>query len=296
MPTGVVFQEQTGLPASSKSLGRAPAPYFSVRTMPFGAMDKSRDVRVYGDAATMTFMTSLSIPWGPATPSSVDVLVPGWSWVWDIHRAKLTVTDASGAVTVRKASTWSELAVSMGVISSHQFIYYFDGEDAPDPFLIATRPIPRRTTGRDGITWGENEKYVLGDFHVLFHRMTAWLTEDGILGQEPPEFDAVEELWKAIVVATREIEATGYFPYEADLANIEYQTVAKPKKEARKAMLERLGKWLFCAALTASLLGGTDNHGNPCYEPWMLFAMWKWLQGPRNPEHDDGMFELSPCW
>ena len=60
MPTGVVFQEQTGLPASSKSLGRAPAPYFSVRTMPFGAMDKSRDVRVYGDAATMTFMTSLT--------------------------------------------------------------------------------------------------------------------------------------------------------------------------------------------------------------------------------------------
>lgn len=69
-------------------------------------------------------------------------------------------------------------------------------------------------------------------------------------------------------------------------------TNATPHKVSRNAVLSTFGKYLMIQTISASLLIA-DKH---CYEPWMLWQMFKWLGQSSSIEIEDTIFDLSPMW
>lgn len=290
MPTGLIAKENIGFGGMSKSFGRPPEPFFSVRLKPLGAIGIDRDVIIYGDEATLDFMSELKIPWGNAEPAVWDSLQAGWQWSWNVRTKLLTIRDASGNITLRQSASWSELAVAADVLESHQFLYRFDGASLPDVFLIATKENGSRKADGEDILWGEFDRYLSAAYHALFGRLCHWLDGPGYGKADDAPYTAIEDLRKAISAKVGELSANGLWPQNLLLAAA--GGIGVPKKVPREAMVTALGKYLMLSMLTASML----QADKPCYEPWMLWQMFKWLQKSTYIELEDKIFDLSPNW
>ena len=290
MPTGLIAKENIGFGGMSKSFGRPLEPFFSVRLKPLGAIGIDKDVIVYGDEATLDFMSELKIPWGSADPAAWDSLQTGWQWSWNVRTKLLTIRDASGNITLRQSASWSELAVAADVLESHQFLYRFDGASLPDVFLIATKENGSRKADGEDILWGEFDQYLSAAYHALFIRLCSWMEGPGCGKSDDTAYSAIEDLRKAISAKIIDLSSSGGWTH--NLLPDEKAFVGVPKKVPREAMVIAIGKYLMLSMLTASML----QAGKPCYEPWMLWQMFKWLQKGTYIELDDKIFDLSPNW
>jgi hypothetical protein len=292
VPTGLIIKNNIGFGGMSKSLARPPEPFFRVRMKPLGSLGVDGDIIVYGDEATVDFMSALEILWGTTEPAVWDALQAGWKWTWNIRMKKLTITDAKGNVTVRRVTTWSELGVAAAVIESHQFMYYFDGGAFMDGELLAVKDETARPAAACSITWGEFDRYLSAVYHALFLHMRSWIvTDDNVSGElEDIAYNAIADLRKAITAKIGTLAADGVSTQNM-LSGVS-DVIGIPHKEARAAMMAALGKYLMVSLLTASML----KAGKHCYEPWMLWQMFQWLQQSTTFELDDKIFDLSPNW
>ena len=279
-----------------KSLKRPPEPFTSTRMIPFGSVGLNRERYVYGDEATVGFLDSLRIGWGDTAPSSWDSLQAGWQWKWYLVNRMLVVTDASGKKTIRQASTWSDLLISLEVLESHQFLYVLNAGDEPDPFLIVSRPIGLFLSFLSGFLWGLNgSSDGGGDYHYIQKVRTFWLvaSESGSL---PVITFTLQEKEQSVIFAhiTSELQAAGIYPL--DLVDGSEDIVAKYEMTDRKGNIFMLGTYLFWAYATTSLFLNDDYESGPCYEPWMLWQMWKWIQKYRFADIPGKIFDISPHW
>jgi hypothetical protein len=292
LPTGLIIKDNVGFGGMSKSLARSPEPFFRVRMKPLGSLGVDGDIVVYGDEATVDFMSALEILWGTTEPAAWDALQDGWQWTWNIRMKKLTITDAKGNVTVRRVTTWSALGVAAAVLESHQFVYYFDGGAFMDAELLAERDKTARPAAACSITWGEFDRYLSAVYHALFLHMRDWLAAIGDAAGTPAEqtYSAIADLRKAITAKIGTLAADGV--WTQNMFSGASAILGTPHKETRAAMMAALGKYLMVSLLTASML----QAGKPCYEPWMLWQMFRWLQQSTTFELDDKIFDLSPNW
>ena len=306
MPTCAMQKPMGGFCGMSKSLGRAPQPMASVRLKPLGSLGMDRDLTIHGDEATVSLMSSLGILWGADVPTAWDMPADAVSWRWNVRTGVLTTVHADGSETTRIARTWQSLAVAIDVLESHAFVYFFDAASYASAFLVASRELSARKAWSIDLLWGEVEKYLTETFHIFFTRLQDWLAtrqvseSDAPIPNEPhgkPEAQenrAVEELRQWLLAEVRRLIADGVYPrsiYEdADAL------VAVPKKDVREAVAFVFGKYVFAALLTMSLFMGTKNLGKPCYEPWMLWQMFKWISRSTILDLEEKIFDLSPNW
>jgi hypothetical protein len=292
VPTGLILQNHIGFGGMSKSLARPPEPFFSVRLKPLGSFGIDADIIVYGDEATMDFISSLNVLWGDNDPAAYDTLQAGWKWVWNVSRKQLFVTDAVGKTTFRRVDTWSDLCIAADVLESHQFVYLLDGGAFMEPFLLAEKEEKVRKSVENNILWGEFDRYVSAAYHALFLQLRGWLASvddtSGTLSTQT--YSAVEDLRMVITAKIRNLATDGVWPQ--NLLSGAADIVGTSDKAVRSAMVLAVGKYLMVSLLTASMLKADKQ----CYEPWMLWQMFQWLQHSTTFELDDTIFDLSPNW
>ena len=153
---------------------------------------------------------------------------------------------------------------------------------------------------------GRGRKVPDRNLPYFFTRLQDWLSarqvseSDDPIPNEPhgkPEVQenrAVEELRQWLLAEVRWLIADGVYP--RGLCEDADALVAVPKKEVREAVALVFGRYVFAALLTMSLFMGTKNLGKPCYEPWMLWQMFKWISRRTILELEDRIFDLSPNW
>ena len=292
-----IYNDFIGLYDVSKSLKRAPAPYTSTRLVPLGDLSaEQRPFSVYGDEATLGFISSLRILWGTTEPQTWDTLQEGWSWKWNIRTKWLTITDDQGNITERYAPTWSDLAVSWAVVESHQFTYYFDTGFIPNPFYIVKRELPNLHAGEERFDYGTVDDYMQNNpLHIFFWRLYVRdIPNDIEIPHNPYSF--IEELRQGLSALICDLSATADFPVEYNLFENAETFTAEWQRTDRDALLRLFGIYLFWANATASLFLGDEYENKPCYEPWMLWQMWKWLQKFKFDDIADVIFDLAPNW
>ena len=290
----------------SKSLGRAPQPMANVRLKPLGSLGMDRDLTIHGDEATVSLMSSLGILWGTDVPMAWDMPADAVSWRWNVRTGVLTIVHTDGSETTRIARTWQSLAVAIDVLESHAFVYFFDAASYASAFLVASRELSARRAWSILLLWGEMEKYLIETFHIFFTRLQDWLSARGVSESDDPipnephgkpevqENRAVEELRQWLLAEVRRLVADGVYP--RSLCEDADTLVAVPKKEVREAVALVFGRYVFAALLTMSLFAGTKNLAKPCYEPWMLWQMFKWISRNTILDLEDRIFDLSPNW
>lgn len=251
-------------------------------------------------------MSSLGILWGTDVPMAWDMPADAVSWRWNVRTGVLTTVHADGSETMRIVRKWQSLAVAVDVLESHAFVYFFDAASYASAFLVASRELSARKAWSSLLLWGEVEKYLTETFRIFFTRLQDWLAarqvseSDAPIPNEPhgkPEAQenrAVEELRQWMLAEVRRLLADGVYPRsiheDADAL------VAVPKKEVREAVALVFGRYVFAALLTMSLFMGTKNLAKPCYEPWMLWQMFKWISRRTILDLEDKIFDLSPNW
>lgn len=300
-----IYKDFLGMYDMSKSLKRPPKPYTSTRLIPFGDLSaQQRPFSVYGDEATVGFISSLRIIWGTTEPLTWDTLQEGWAWQWNIRTKHLKVTDDQGNITERYAPTWSDLAVSWAVLESHQFTYYFDTGFVPNPFWIVKRQLPELHAGQEQFSYGTADRYMQDEpLHILFKRLGVkpeelLHIENLVIDMLPSykEFFAVEEVREGLSALVCDLSAFGDFPARYNLFKDADFLFAEWQRADRDGILRLFGIYLFWANATASLFLGDEYENKPCYEPWMLWEMFKWLQRFKFDDVTDLIFDLSPNW
>lgn len=299
MPTCARLKSIGGFCGMSRSLGRAPQPLTSVRLKPLGTLGIDQDRTIYGDEATVSLLSSLGILWGADVPTAWDLPVDAVSWRWNVRTGALTTVHADGSETTRIARTWQSLAVAVDVLESHAFAYVFDAAWHTSAFLVVSRERSAREAWSIDLLWGEVEKYLTETFHILFTRLQDWLAVRRVFHEphgkpETQEKRATEDLRQWLLAEVRRLLADGIYPRsiheDADAL------IAVPKKEVREAVALVFGRYVFAALLTMSLFMSTKNLGKPCYEPWMLWQMFKWISRRTILDLEDRIFDLSPNW
>lgn len=287
-----------GLYEVGKSLKRSPVPFPSTRLLPLGAI--GIPPYVYGDEATLGFIDSLCIVWGDTVPAAWDSLQAGWLWDWHLSDRHLEIIDANGHKTTRQADTWSDLLVSMEVLESHQFRYILDADNEPSPFIIVSRPVGVLSSFLPAYLWGLNGSAEGGGtYEYVQQGRTFWLvdSEDGTLPTLTFTLSAmVDEKSEAALMAniTADLAAAGIYPL--NLKDAAPDIVAGYQRTERQGNVAEFGRILFWAYATASLFLNDDYESGPCYEPWMLWQMWKWLQKYQFSDISGKIFDLSPNW
>ncbi len=299
MPTCAMLKSTKGFCATSRSLGRAPQPLTSVRLKPLGALGIDKERVIYGDEATVSVMSSLGTLWGDAAPTTWDMPVDAVSWRWNVRTGVLTTSYADGSKSTRIVKTWQSLAVAVDVLESHAFSYVFDAAWYRTAFLVASREESAREAWSIELLWGEVEKYLTKTFHILFMRLQDWLlarrvAQESLGKPDAQEERAIEDLRRWLLAKMCQLVTDASYPlniYEdADAF------AAAAKKEVREAVVLILGRYVFATLFTMSLFMGTKNLAKPCYEPWMLFQMFKWFSRRTIFDLEDKIFDLSPNW
>jgi len=292
MATAQIVKDFIGFGAISKSLGRPPKPYCSVKLKPIGSIGQDETVIVYGDEATPDFTDAIDVLFGDAQPETWDSLQAGYSYVWNVGRKILTIKDAAGNLqSSRKITAWCDLAVTAEVLESHQFTYVIDGSYTPDAFFIATRQMSMRNSCMMLVQWGEFERTLDMGFHIAYVRLQNWLTKDDAAGSDSYLCaGGVETLRNFICALMRDLSQSAIFSQNLQIAPEDVR--GKTIKADKTAMVTAIGKYLMIYTLSSSLLL-SDKY---CYEPWMLWQMFKWLQRTAHVEVEDKIFDLSPNW
>jgi len=290
MATAQTLKEFVGFGSINKSLGRPPKPYCSTKLKPLGAIGQNNTIVIYGDEATPDFTDTIDILFGDTVPVVWDNLTIGYSYVWNIGRKLLTITDDKEMiVSTRSITAWCDLAVSAEVLESHQFAYVIDGSYTADVFVIATRQMTIQNSSMMLVQWGEFERTLSMICHVAYTRLQSWFIRD--MGADDYRCNgAVENLRSFIQVLLVDLAQSGIFPQNLQVASISMN--GAPVQVNKTATLTAIGQSLMLYTLSASLLLG-DRH---CYEPWMLWTMFKWLQRTNHIEIEDKIFDLSPNW
>lgn len=287
--TGQIERQASGLCRGSKSLGRAPKPYFSTRVV---SLVQSGSLKlVYGDEATPDFYDGLNIRFGDSEPAVIDALQPGYTYRWYVESEVLVVTDGTGTlVKKRRVETWSDLAVEAAVLESRQFEFYIDPTRRKEN-LIATRHERTEPAYAQVWVWGEFDRYLRGAYHVYFKRLCEAGHGEEVWSDKARVKEIEEAQLQSILCAlVRMLDAAGRYPAQFYVA--EKPGGAKLVRVSRRGMVAGFGKYLMLHLFAAGLLSGDK----PCYEPWMLWQLWKWTGSYRVPVFEEKIFDLSPWW
>lgn len=306
MPVAQLYPSFSGFHIASKSLQRPPAPYFSIRLKPLDSLGMDANRVVYGDKATPDFLDTLAIVWGGAVPPTADRLQSGYAYIYNVGHGKLYIYDASNQLVVtREINAWSDFKLAAEVIESNQFQFFFDASFHECVFIPASRQ-PNADPGEaPEFVWGEFDKYLQSEYHIIFTRLCRWLLAeaerpardksgepDVLDGLTVPdcEYEGVLELRDFLLALVRDLTQSGYF--RCNIAPYSNELAAPKEWKELGGLATAIGNYLMIYALSASLFLGNK----PCYEPWMLWQMFKWLQRSSLIELDERVFDLSPRW
>lgn len=293
MPKGTLNHPVNGFLNASKSIERPPEPFFSVRMKPLAQIGINRTLLVYGDEATPDFTDSLSLAFGDTAPNGWDVLMPGYTYTFNVGRKQFAIADESGSVlAIRRVDTLHDLQIEAAVLESHQFIFLIDASFMKAVYPIVRRKIKESPTTIEVYQWGEFDRYLSKTFHAAFLRVYAWLGEDDRTGKDLYEaVGVVTELRGIVFAVVRDLAQRAEFQQNLLAATRNFSAVRR--ENIKRAALMHFANLLMLHAIAAGILTGFK----PCVEPWMLWGMFKWAQlSTIIPREDDKIFDLSPWW
>lgn len=287
---GQMIKPFLGLGMASKSLGRPPKPYFSSLIKPLNSLGIDKTVIVYGDEATVEFMDYLYIKWGNTIPNVVDTLKQGYQYIWNVGKKTLTIIDASGNIeTQRIINAWCDLAIESYILESHQFCYVLDANLLPEAFPIARRYIKTTTAQKQGYVWGITDEYLDPNIDGNSQLYFFCKNDNKKVGQVYMYFEKVKELQDILYGLIRNLSQTANY---INLFVKEKDGHGKKIIVVKKAIMHLSIKYQMIYAVSNSILNA-DKH---CYEPWMLWEMFKWISNSSFIEVEEKIFDLSPMW
>lgn len=309
MPTAQIYRNLSGFQNGSISLKNTPSPYFSIRLKPLESIGVNGNKIIYGDEATPDFLDTLNIVWGNAVPVVVDQLQAGYKYIYNVGHGKLYIYNAAGQLIVtRPIISWSDFKLAASVLESRQFQFFFDASyhDVNSVFIPATRQFKNSHCESPEMLWGEFDNYLQSVYHFSIIRLYTWLVSakelnggkgeggenDVMENLEVQEFkyEGITELRDFIVALVKDLSQDSHFIF--NLAPKADEVKSLKQWIDRGGLTTTLGRYLMIYALTCSLMMGNK----PCYEPWMIWQMFKWLQKVSIIELDDKIFDLSPRW
>lgn len=289
-----ILPEIKGMGTISASLMHSHVPFFSTtKIKPLSSLGINGDLIVYGDEATYYFVKSIGIAYGLAINStSYDSLQDRWQWKWNLGNNILTVKDDTGkTMAIRQINTWSDLKVSYDVLKSHQFIYFKGADAYKEDFLTVSRLLTNRFSDIPILSWGWIDKYLDAAFSAAYGTITAYIdTKSDGASKIIYSYDSFEDLRNAISAAITDLFMSGFFDFRLWISDAAIP--ADRLKKTRKTILEDIGKILMIQILSSCLFSGNK----PCFEPWMIWHMFKWLPQNVFTEIEDKIFDLSPWW
>lgn len=285
----------TGMGTISASLTNSHVPFFNTtKIKPLSSLGIDGDLIVYGDEATYYFVKSIGVIYGLVSSNSTcDTLQDGWQWKWNLGNNILTVKDSTNkTVAIRQIDTWADLNVSYDVLQSHQFIYYKGADAYNEDFIIVSKSLTNRISDKNIISWGWLDKYLTAAFHTAYGRLCQYMNNniDTLSYDIDYIYDSFSELKTDITTVVTDLSMSGYFDFRLWISNP--SVPADRLKKARKTILEDIGKILMIQIISSCLLAGSK----PCFEPWMIWQMFKWLPLNAFAEIEDKIFDLSPWW
>lgn len=293
MPTGQMHPSFGGFSFGTKSLSKPPKPYFSTKLKPLNSIGKNKNSIIYGDEATPDFTDLLSVLWGDNEPIAVDKLQEGYTYLWNIGQGTLTITDENDSlVTIRKISSWSDLGIEAYILESHQFQYLLDASYDDDVYLIGSRQKTNRECSAMTIMYGEFDQYLKGVLHVAYKRLYDWLADEtNLTGSDTYEcMGAIEELRTFLKALIINLAAKADFTKNISL--VDTGGTGKRVIVDRNGVYVKIANYLMAYTVSMSIMQANKH----CYEPWMLWEMFKWLGQSSSIEIEDTIFDLSPMW
>lgn len=321
MPIADVFQSASS--HFSKSLTASPWYHTRMQLPTYTLRHSKSAVYIQGSVATVEFMSSLRIPWGETPPTQIESLQAGWQWFWHVPERQLEVHKPTGEIAWREAQSWASLGVSIEVLESAQFYYTFppSPDEVPSAEYVPARmsphnhsaqakPYPWGPEGWNLVATGDAIKdrdartqHAQGSKYVRTLAIVHCL--DGVIPHQPLEISIERTLaYKANLPMRPHAGITNYEGkgglnngnIVAGIGGQVLSRVAAPSGLSKAARLTKAWNILFWANATASLFLGDDFGNRPCYEPWMLWGMWKYVQELIIADVSEKIFDLSPNW
>lgn len=289
-----ILPEATGMGTVSASLANSPVPFLkTTKIKPLSSLGIDGDLIIYGDEATYYFVKSIGVVYGLVSSNSTcDTLQDGWQWKWNLGNNILTVKDNTNkTVAIRQIDTWADLNISYEVLQSHQFIYYKGADAYNEDFIIVSKSLTNRISDKNIISWGCLDRYIDIAFSTAYGTITAYIDSKSELASKTIySYDSFEDLRNAISAAVTDLFMSGFFDFRLWISDA--AVPADRLKKTRKTILEDIGKILMIQILSSCLFSGNK----PCFEPWMIWHMFKWLPQNVFTEIEDKIFDLSPWW
>lgn len=290
----------TGITVNNSSLGRVRHPFYTVLIKPLGQLGFDADQLMRGDEITCDELEALRIIWGYPVPEEYSELHEGWGYVWDIGAGVFTVTTDSHASTIRTGiRTISDLAVSVDVFESAQFIIKLSAAYDFDVFLVARKVVENKVSTLLGYRWGEADAYLSAVFHALFGRMLLRIPEndsviDGgnqlIVIDQGELYDGEYQMRSLLLAVIQDLAQNGQYPN--NLRPGQQGIHGQRQAVAHQGLLAQGGDLLTIYLFAAKLLNGEQ----PVFEPWMLYNIFVWFVQGREVESRNRTFDLSPWW
>lgn len=300
--TAVIYLDGEYITPDSKSLGRAPAPFFSVKMKPLGQLGVDTATRIYGDEMTFAQYSELGIVIGEYT-GEIQFAEPqtGWSYVWDFSAGTFTVTDASAVSTQYTGRyTWESLAITWAVLQSHNFSVLISASFDKPVFLIGNRINTNRSIERNDFVWGQFEKYILDAMKWFFIRMNVakdGIDDFGIKDAPAPHdygnysYDGVYNDYRTCLIALV-IDLAAIGVYDQNMLLNEHNAAATRQVVEKAGNMADIQTTLMIHLFAAITLNG---HA-PYVEPWLLWQLFQWQGSGRAVSTRERIFDLSPLW
>lgn len=283
--------------AVTKTLGRLPLPFFSVR-LKLAAHIGVEFGDITGNNLTWKKAMYLKIRYGTGTEIKYPSLQVGWTYKWNISSGEFVVTDDKGATTKTTCWSISELGICWEIVRSIQFVIIVDAHFEDDWIKIAqVAAKPDIHGGDDGktrdysvldIPWSFVEKYVNDTQHFRARRLIDG--EDMYDGEYICSFDISYVIKTCLYASVADLVSSGSYPTNF--------LDAYKDLPAERAQIARIGQAVEnYELLMIKYFATIMNAGNPVLEPWMLFNVWWWKgEGGNPPPARERIFDLSPWW
>lgn len=284
-----------GICKSSNSLKVPTAPYFSVFMKPIAPYSRTGGFSWFGDTITVDEMASLGLIWGSTTPAVYDTLISGWKWDFYPRRRQLIITDSSGRITTRTVNAWSELCVNIEVLMSPQFEYHISASDV-QPYIIVTQYYKLIDCLIEFIAYSLSIDNDDDDNDTEYHWVGKWMYHvypqfKDIIKTIPIADCEKLDVFTLYSIITVSLVTNGKYPL---LVTKGYDNViGNLLEQGKNCMIYNTFLMTFVSMFSNSFMRGSGRH---CYEPWMLWQMWKWINDKILRNFDRLIFDISPNW
>ncbi len=289
---GIMVSDMGWMTMQNRSMENTVRPYFANMMKPLGHFLAQPPITIYGDQLNWDMMDSVRVKWANSEILQYPELLPSWSYVWDVGSSKFTVTDDANASTVRlNVHALSDLGICWDILESHQFSLLLSASYDTAPFPTGPKVFSNRAIEISGYIWGQLEHYLSGGQHVKFDMMTDSILNGIGNGDQNLVYSYYDFMRSVLFASVNELNFANK-NYPVSIINGKEAIAGSKEQIDRNGQMQQIITLLMIRAFAFKLLNGDY----PCFEPWMIYSIWRWLGEYRAVELSDRIFDLSPWW